>query len=64
MNDRSSQPVHDLEISLHRRSLGAEGPTADSEYLVELRGSRPDSAADVRPEQGLARFPWDRLHTW
>jgi hypothetical protein len=46
----------DLEIGLHRRGPAVEDQDAGIEYLVELRGSRPDSAADVRPEQGLARF--------
>ena len=57
MNGHSSNKVYDLEISLHRRALGVESPNTDADYLVELRGSRPDSAADVRPEQGMARFP-------
>lgn len=51
----------DLEIGLHRRGLALEAPDGETEYSVELRGSRPDSAADVRPEQGLARFDWDGL---
>jgi hypothetical protein len=53
--------THDLEIGLRRRGLAVESPDAAIEYLVELRGSRPDSAADVRPEQGLARFSWNDL---
>ncbi len=61
MSDHFSNKVHDLEISLHRRGLGVETPNADTDYLVELRGSRPDSATDVRPEQGLACFPRDEL---
>lgn len=35
------QAIHDLEIGLRRRGLAMEGPEADTEYLVELRGSWP-----------------------
>jgi hypothetical protein len=53
--------THDLEIGLRRRVLAVTGPSEETEYLVGLRGSRPDSAADVRPEEGIACFPWGQL---